>query len=138
MTKTQARRIWKEAQAAARTAADAQLKELQAAGPRWAITEHENPLDDNSPIKRVVGTMLDVCGFAWLHFSNCNRKPTSTLVRYLKAQGIASKHYQGGYTARVPAAPMRQELSVKEAAARAAANVLQQHGITVYAQSRID
>ena len=139
MTKTQSRRIWAEAMDAARAAARTRLAELQAQGPAWAAVQHENPLDDNSPIESVVGTMLDICGFAWLQFRQCNRKPTCTLIRNLKAQGvrISRDSYQGGYYASVPGLG-RQELSVNLASAQAAAKVLQDHGVNVYAQSRVD
>jgi len=48
----------KEAQKIGRKAAQSQLAKLEKAGPRWALRD--------AFTKKPAGTMLDVCGFAWL------------------------------------------------------------------------
>ncbi|GAH23232.1 unnamed protein product, partial [marine sediment metagenome] len=48
----------KKAQGLGRKAAQEQLAKLEKAGPRWALKD--------AFTGRPAGTMLDVCGFAWL------------------------------------------------------------------------
>ena len=62
------------AQRAGRQAGESKLKELQKAGPRWAVKDES----DN----KIVGTMLDVCGYTALHLTG-----RSKIVRAFKALG---------------------------------------------------
>ena len=74
-----------------------------------------------------------LCGFAWI-----NIKPArGAFVNYLKARGWgAPDSYYGGYT--IWAHNFGQSVTRKEAYAKAFAKVLQDHGITAYANSRLD
>jgi hypothetical protein len=74
------------------------------------------------------------CGFAWV-----NIKPaTSKIARVLKERYGARKSYYGGIDVWNPGGSMTQSMDLKEAGARAFADVLRAEGYTAYAQSRAD
>ena len=95
--------------------------------------QRANLLDDNSPIVMDYGTIPGVCGFAWI-----NVKPgTSRFCRWLKKKGYGDTDgYYGGITIWVRYGG--QTLELKEAYARAFADVLRKHNIDAYDMSRID
>jgi len=134
---------------AAQGAAEKRFAQLQSSGPQWNIVQHSNPLDDNSPGK-VVGQMLDVCGFAWIEIPNGRDPIINAIKKYFPLSERMSgtregrnwylmKSYIKGYhlNFHYPLS-RRQEMSVGEAAYEAAAQVLKDNGINAYAQSRID
>ena len=120
-----------ECRQAGKEAGSAQLAKLQGKGAAWVVKSGNE----------VVGTMLDVCGFAW-----CKISAQSGFYR--KAKKVAQdrhlrfscgKAYPKGGRFSVYDMNMRQEMSVNEAAASAVAEVLKSHGVPgVYMASRID
>jgi hypothetical protein len=74
------------------------------------------------------------CGFAWV---KVNEKASTRLGRALKAVGF-TKSYSGGLEFWNPGGSFTQSMDVKEAGARAYADVLKQHGIDAYMLSRAD
>ena len=126
------------AQRLGQEAGETKLKELQKAGPRWAVKDES----DN----KIVGTLLDVCGFTALHLTG-----RSKIVRAFKALGnpdrygdlaingfsISRNNYRGGYGLRANLSN-RQELSVRENAAKAFCDYCINHGLECSWSSRID
>ena len=119
-------------------AGESKLKELQKAGPRWAVT------DENK--NKIVGTLLDVCGCTALHLTG-----HSKIVRAFKLLGnpdrygdlaingfsISRNTYRGGYGLMAHLSN-RQELSVREKAVEAFCNYCNNHGLECSWSSRID
>jgi len=119
-------------------AGESKLKELQKAGPRWAVK------DENK--NKIVGTMLDVCGCTALHLAG-----RSKIVRAFKLLGspdrygdlalngfsISRNTYRGGYGL-IAHLSNRQELSVREKAVRAFCDYCKGHGLECAWSSRID
>lgn len=96
------------------------------------VTEHENPLNDASPIKKSYYVPSGVCGFAWIVV-----KPgISSFARWLVKEGIAHKHYYGGVAIWV--SDFGQSMERKEAYAHAFAKVLSDAGYKAWAESRMD
>jgi hypothetical protein len=71
------------------------------------------------------------CGFAWVTI-----KGTTPFARWAKAAKKVSKAYPTGYWFWV--SEFGQSVDRKEKYARAFAKVLNEHGITAYADSRLD
>ena len=119
-------------------AGESKLKELQKAGPRWNVVDESD--------KRVVGQLLDVCGFTALHL-----RGTGKIVRAFKLLGrpdrygdlslngfsISRNTYRGGYGLIVHLSN-RQELSVREEAVKAFCDCCKGHGLECAWSSRID
>jgi len=119
-------------------AGEFKLKELQKAGPRWAVKDESK--------NKIVGTLLDVCGFAALHLAG-----HSKIVRAIKLIGkpdryrdlsyngfsISRNTYRGGYGLMVYLSN-RQELSVREASVEAFCSYCKDHGLECSWSSRID
>ena len=62
------------------------------------VVEHENPLDDESPVKKVYEPVGDgICGFAWVVIS----PGTSSLAKYAKKYQGYYNYYHGGVYLRV-------------------------------------
>jgi hypothetical protein len=74
------------------------------------------------------------CGFAWV---KVNEKASTRLGRALKTVGF-KKSYSGGLDFWNPGGSFTQSIDVKEAGASAYAEILKQHGIDAYMQSRAD
>lgn len=76
------------------------------------------------------------CGFAWVVLHPA-RGP---FVAHLRSQGVGHKHHPSGwciwYSDLYPA--VLQNVSVHEAAAKAASEVLQRHGFDAHWSSRLD
>ena len=134
-TKAKYDKILKEAEIAAIKAAEEQLKKLQNRGPAFAVVENSPTdgifYDKNKPTK-VVGTMLDVCGFGWVVLNNAR----TGFAQYMKSIRRGSNGYYGGMS--ISPRTTRQEMSVNEEAARAMAKVFEKYGFDAYTQSRID
>jgi hypothetical protein len=80
------------------------------------------------------------CGFAWVHVAD---KGNSKRMRLLKAAAAANGErmdtdYPKGWMLFWGGTHGGQEMEVKAAACRAAANVLREYGFDAYAQSRMD
>ena len=73
-----------------------------------------------------------LCGFAWVNISPAR----GAFVNWLKAQGIGSKGYYGGYEVWVR--EFGQSVDRKYAFAQAFAQVLGKYGIEASAGSRLD
>jgi hypothetical protein len=116
---------------------DAAMRAGQEAGdkhtPRpMVVSQHSNPLDDNSTIQEQWIVNSGVCGFAWVIV-----KPgTSSFARWLVKQGLGGKHYYGGV--RIWIGDYRQSYEKKVAHAGAMAKHLQNVGIRAYSDSRLD
>lgn len=131
--------IIREAREAGIEAAAKKLEELQSHEPKWAVK------DENSG--KLVGLMLDVCGSAHIYFNNRRSRFWRDLLRlykWLEKTGydrevrifVADGKY-GGWMS-IFDMTGRQEISVNEAAHKAAAEVLKKHGADVYVGTRID
>ncbi len=107
------------------------------------VQEHANMMDDNSPVAKQWVVDSGVCGFAWVQFK-ANTTPNRKFLAGLKKAGLVGegrdakwgKAYEGGYKYWVSVGG--QSMQKKEAFAYAFAEVLQKHGLTVYAGSRMD
>jgi hypothetical protein len=97
------------------------------------VVEHENPLDDNSPIKTAYPPVMGgVCGFAWVHFPRGN----SRFVNFLKKKNLGHSGYPKGYDYWISDFGQSMEKKLKYAAAFS--KVLNDAGIVCYAESRLD
>lgn len=91
--------------------------------------------EQNAKLGPEVSRSLD-CGFAWIVFDPA-RQPLSS---YLKKLGTADKHWARGYYvwySKLHSVPT-QSISVHEAAAKAAAELLKAQGVKCYWSSRLD
>jgi hypothetical protein len=89
-----------------------------------------NDIDPNQPVYRVDS---GVCGFGWVNIKPARGK----FVSWLKKNNIGrTDSYEGGY--RIPCFEFGQSLEKKERYVRAYAQVLNDHGIKAYANSRMD
>ena len=82
----------------------------------------------------------DACGFGWVNiykFAGKNLDGRSKLAKTLKAAGVR-QDYTRAFQVWNPGGYGGQSISIKEAAARAYARVLEQKGFTAYAGSRMD
>ena len=75
------------------------------------------------------------CGFAWVNIHGV--RGNTRLGRRMKEAGF-DKDYSGAYSLWDPSGLGTQSMSVKEAAARATAEVFTQYGFRAYAGSRAD
>lgn len=100
------------------------------------VQQHENMLDDNSPLAKEWYVADGVCGFAWVKVRPAN----SAFVKWVVASGKTRKgaDYDGGKTVKW-VGEFRQSMQKKEAYANAFAKVLQQRlGINAHSMSRMD
>ena len=135
LTNKQLEAILAEAFVAGRDAASRKLDELRSRGP--AFTVHDTGLFGKPTADNVVGTLLDVCGSAFLTVSG--RSATHRILRrYLgnapSLPGGGRVYYRPGYPTgfvlSIFDVTNRQELSVHEAAMEAVKDVLEKHGLT--------
>jgi len=96
------------------------------------VQQHENMLDDNSPVvyREVVND--GVCGFAWVIVKPAN----SVFAKVMKESNLGKNDVYGGIYVWV--SDFNQSMSKKETYAYAFADVLKKYGINAYAQSRMD
>ena len=80
-------------------------------------------------------TDWDACGFAWVNIYKV--KGNTKLGKALKAAGVR-QDYTRAFQVWNPGGYGGQSISIKEAAARAYARVLEGYGFTAYAGSRLD
>lgn len=131
-----------------RRAAYAQLNKLKHNGPKWNVI-------DEMDKGKVVGQMLDVCGFASMQVPG-----RSKIVKAFKKLGVPGEHnnyggmnkryvledehmqiskaYDRGYSLNLGLNIGRQELSVNEEAVFAASEFLNSVGLECSWSSRID
>ena len=105
---------------------------LTQATPQYRVLQHANPMDDNSPVVKDYGTMLDVCAIVYIQITD----KRTAFAKWAIAHGGAPN----GHFLRVPHNyVMRQEMGLLEAAYGAALKVLQDAGIPKLSlYSRID
>ena len=96
------------------------------------VEQHANQLDDTSPVTKQWTVPSGVCGFAWVNI----RPATTSFARWLKKEGIVRKSYYGGIDISIMA--YGQSMEKKSAHAHAMADYLSDHGITAYANERMD
>ena len=104
------------------------------------VGQHENMMDDNSPIEKAWYVPSGVCGFAYVI---TNEHGNGKFVKYLKSIGdgygcgAGEKYYYGGYYVKW-VDEFGQSMEQKEAYAGAYAGVLSKYDIDVYVNSRMD
>jgi len=132
----------RKAQELGRKAGKEQLAKLEKAGPRWALKD--------AFTGRPAGTMLDVCGYAWLttpgrgeivkafkKLGGQDRGITEYKEYFLEGMRI-SKCYSGpGYNLDLKLT-YSQYMSVAEAAVKAVSDFLNKNGLECRWGSRID
>jgi hypothetical protein len=121
-----------------REGVEAATKAFAEAHPQaMVVQQHQNQLDDSSPVVRQWHVPDGVCGFAWVTLSPARGK----LAAFLKTKG-AHKGYYGGYQLSTydfcPSSVSSQSYERKMAAARAFAKVFQDAGYKMYAEGRLD
>lgn len=117
--------VFEKANKAADEAGAAQYAKLVAAGPKWVVTDE---LQGGKPID----TMLDLCGFGWVILKD-KRHPFHKWLK--KNQG---SRYSGYAVPIYSEWKRRQEVSINEAMAEAAAKVYNENDIPCYVESRLD
>lgn len=123
-------KIWEEAIEAAEEAGKKWIEENTT--PRYAV--YQSDLSGNRG--QMVGTMLDVCGFAWVKGVD---KRTS-FGRWLLKNDLVSKYGNTISVVSNTSLSGRQEMGLKEAQCRAALKVFCDNGIGdgLYVTTRID
>lgn len=116
-----------------REAYDAGMAAAQSFEPvPMIVTEHQNPLDDASAVKKQWFVGDGVCGFAWITVHPAN---SSYAIWAKKNKGYRAA-YGGGMQRWV--SEFNQSMQRKERFADAYATVLRNHGIKAYSGSRMD
>ena len=114
----------------------AQMAAKAAVPVPMVVQEHENMLDDGSPIVKQWHHSEGVCGFAWVRVLPGN----SSFARWAVKRKLATSHYRGGIT--LQAGYHGQSLERAEAYTRALAKSLRtdlaSYNLRIYSQSRID
>lgn len=114
-------------------AAEIRLETMQARGPVYAV-RNVDPFT-GAACGPAIGTMLDVCGFAWVTIPGLSRRTKA--IKELISEGLLSySHYEKRVQLHI--STHRQEIGVNEAACERAAEVLNALGIKAYPCSRID
>jgi len=125
LTKTQCRNIYREAYEAGLNAGK------DADTPKFIVGDAIG-LSNEIDFSKKTYILDGLCGFAWVNISPAR----GAFVNWLKAQGIGSKGYYGGYEIWVR--EFGQSVDRKAAFASAFAEVLNKYGINAYGQSRLD
>lgn len=119
--------LWERAWAAGVEAAKACTPEPM------IVEEHENQLDDNSPVVARYGPIAaGICGFAAVRVVPGN----SSFARWLTSARSARPHHRGGIQVFISA--YEQSYERKTAHAQAMAGVLREAGVNAYTESRLD
>ncbi len=104
---------------------------LSTAKPKFNVVQRANPLDDNSPIIKDYGPMLDVCGHVFIHITDHRTGFSKWITKRQK-----------GYNTSVMVPhkyKMRQEMGLLEACEGAALKVFTNYGIKgIQIYARID
>lgn len=128
LTKTEAARIFREADAAGREAA------AKCVPVPMHVVERANPIDDNSPIIKDYGPIASgVCGFGWVEI----RPSRGGIASWMKDKGHGrySEYSRCWYYS---SPMMTQSLEINYAYAAAFASVLRSYDIDARAMSRMD
>jgi len=97
------------------------------------VTQHANPIDDNSPVVNSYFVEDGCCGFAWVNIKPAN----SSFAKWLVKNNHARKNsYEPGISIWIH--DFNQSYQKKMTYAYAFAKVLQEHEIRAYAGSRLD
>jgi hypothetical protein len=126
-TKQEAAKIFRKAQAAGLAAGNAAKPTAMVVG-----TPKNFLGDEIDYTKRTYYVSEGVCGFAWVTI----RPGNSSLARHARRLGIGGRAYGGGV--RIWVDEYNQSMERKEKHAHAFADVLREHGVEAYAQSRMD
>lgn len=110
-----------EMRSAADAASKAWLEKALQCGPKYSV--HDGDLLTGKPVGPAIGTMLDVCGCAWIEFTDKRSK----LYRAFKSTGYVSP--SGNNISLSYSLSGRQEMGLHEAAIVAAQKVLTDRGI---------
>lgn len=133
-TKQSLMQVFNEAITAAMTAGQARLDEIKG---RVAFTVHNADPITGKAYGPVIGAMHDLCGFAYCQIPKRVLSMRSKAVKELVAERVLSNwDYQGVLVLKLP--HIDQGISVNEAMANAASEVLTKHGIDSYVESRLD
>jgi len=125
LTDTGLATLLEKARQAGTVAAKEQLTKLESSGPQWNIVNDKTFGGDG----KVVGQMLDVCGFASIHIPNGRAGIVRQLKRVIETKQLVKrayfhKGYYGGFGLSLFDMTNRQEMSVNEAAEQAALDTL--------------
>ena len=128
MTYEEIKNILDKAFVASDRAARLRLTELQAAGPKYAVTQNGN----------VQGVMLDLCGFAYCMIPTQNgfSRRSKALKRLLEEGILTWSDYSKAFF--VKKSYIDQAYSVNVAAAQAACEIIKASGLECYTDSRLD
>ena len=100
------------------------------------VTQHENPMDESSPVENSWYVSEGVCGFAWITL----RPGTHSFVKWMSKEGLSRSAYGGGH--QIWVSGYNQSMDRKFAYASAFAAILTEAfagtKVEVYAQSRMD
>lgn len=126
-------------------AVDAGVKALSRCKPQpMIVSQHENMVDDSSPMEKEWFVEDGVCGFAWITV-RCKSGKARQFINALKRAGLAGDgcdipfgkdNYSGGYKYWVSQGG--QSMEKKIAFASAFAEVLERNGIECHTGSRMD
>jgi hypothetical protein len=103
-----------------------------AATTPMVVSQHANPLDENSPVKQEWVVPDGPCGFAWVTI----KPATSAFAKWVKQYRRARAGMYGGIEHSIW--EFGQSYQRKVAYARAFANVLTDAGFTAYTGDRLD
>lgn len=98
------------------------------------VQQHENPLDDSSPVEKSWRVSGGVCGMAAVHFTD-GRK---SFARWLKSKGYARDAYPKGVKVHCHSPVEVQSLTRNSAMAAAMAKVFSKHGHDCTVWTRMD
>jgi hypothetical protein len=128
-------KILNEATNAATIAGRAKLVELQSRGPAYTVSNAD--LFTGKPVGPAIGTMLDLCGFAYCLIPKRVLSTRSKAVKTLIAERkLSNWSYEKALMVRLP--HVDQAISVNVAMADAASDVLKSYGLNSYTTSRLD
>lgn len=117
-------------------AAEASVAEMTAPVP-MVVAEHTNPLDDNSPIKKVYApAMGGVCGFSWIVVKDSRTSFAKWLVKNEK--GRSSDYERGVIIWGRDNKYNGQSMETKQAWTRGFVSVLREAGINAQTYNRMD
>lgn len=126
-------RIMNEAQVAGRLAGQARLNVIK--GQVNVLVYNADPITGER--RSIAGTMHDLCGMAYCLIPKRVLSLRSKAVKRLVVEDVLSDwNYHGALCLRLPI--LDQGISVREATANAAVEVLKKHGIDCYMDSRLD
>ena len=103
------------------------------------VQEHQNMLNDNSPVVKSWNVEGGCCGFAWISIRPASKagRNDCPFVKWLRTKGIGRfDDYEKSWSIWV--SDFGQSMQRKETYADMVAAVLQENGIRAYSHSRMD